>query len=506
MRVTKLFLIIVVLISINIPLAYSQTVQPNGAHATHSYTPRFESAECLFYEPYDAEVDCGYLTVPEDRTDPDAGTIQIHVAIFRSNNPNPLPDPIVYLEGGPGGSALEYIDYAYEFLIDPFVENRDFIVFDQRGTGYSEPNMRCPELDGAGSELLDQLLRPDEQVEPHIEAVAACRTRLTEQGINLSSYNSAENAADLNDLRQVLGYDEWNLFGISYGTRLALTAMRDTPEGIRSVVLDSTYPPQVSLYEELSDNLERALSTLFERCEQDEFCNDNYPDLENVFYKLVQNLDENPVLVPIWNWGEETDVMLNGSAMVGIMFSSLYSELAVPGLPELIYNARDGNYEDVAYYAAARTYGPGSSIGMYYSVQCTEEVPFASLDNIVVGNVDHPELLDFFNRSYHMGKAIVSVCDVWQTTNINPMENDPVISDIPTLIMAGEYDPITPPTWGQDAADYLENSFFFEYAGLGHGVSIAADCPTDMMQAFIEDPTAEPDDSCMDDMDNLYFY
>ena len=206
---------------------------------------------------------CGYLIVPEDRSDPDSQPISLHVAVFTSESEEPAPDPIVYLEGGPGGHALEIVPFIFEDRIAPFLTNRHFIVFDQRVVGYSEPNLDCPELIALTHETLDQQLSVEEQRAGGLSASLACRDRLIGEGVNLKAYTSAENAADLNALRQALGYEEWNLYGISYGTRLALTAMRDHPEGIRSVVLDSAYPLQVDLPTSLLSNADRAFSQLF---------------------------------------------------------------------------------------------------------------------------------------------------------------------------------------------------------------------------------------------------
>ena len=127
------------------------------------------------------------------------------------------------------------------------------------------------------------------------EAICSCHDRLVSEDINLAAYNSAESAADLNDLRLTLGYEEWNLVGISYGTRLALTAMRDYPEGIRCVILDSTYPLQVSLYAEMPANFDRALNVFFHGCTTDPACSEAYPELEIVFFQLVDQLNDSPI-------------------------------------------------------------------------------------------------------------------------------------------------------------------------------------------------------------------
>ena len=247
----------------------------------------FESAQCQFEIHPGQTVDCGYLTVPEDRSQPDGPTIRLHVAIFRSHSDNPAPDPIVYLEGGPGGQALEAASLVFNRRFAPFLADRDLIMFDQRGVGYSEPALDCQELIDLTYETLAQDLSPEEILALSTEAIRSCRDRLVSEGVNLAAYNSAESAADLNDLRLALGYEEWNLYGISYGTRLALTTMRDYPQGIRSVILDSTYPLPVSINTETPANFDRALNVFFGGCATDPAGSEAYPDLETVFWELV---------------------------------------------------------------------------------------------------------------------------------------------------------------------------------------------------------------------------
>lgn len=174
----------------------------------------YERADCPFDS--DADVECGYLTVPENRTKADSPLIQLAVAILYA------PDgstelPIVFLEGGPGGSSLaEFSAEEWDF---PFTRNRDLIFIDQRGTGYSIPTLDCPELSDETYDL--------SQENPEMD----CRERLVAEGVDLTAYNTTENAADIAALRSALDIEAWDLLGVSYGTRLALDVMRFHPEG-----------------------------------------------------------------------------------------------------------------------------------------------------------------------------------------------------------------------------------------------------------------------------------
>ena len=381
-------------------------------------------------------------------------------------------------------------------------------MIDQRGTGFSEPNLFCDETVDMLFDRLDEAVGSEQAAADELIAIQTCHDRLAGKGINLGAYNSAENAADLADLRRALGYDEWNLFGISYGTRLALTAMRDHPEGIRSVVLDSSYPPQEDLYGTLAANFDRVLTGTFAGCEADPACNAAYPDLETVFYETVAALDENPVTVPsvLPSSGQEYEVVVNGSMFASLIFQAYYQTSFIPSMPQIIYDASAGELSLLTLvHMSVLDRADEISNGMNLSVQCTEEVPYSDPAKAEAEAEEFPVLKTVLNRQVAVGQAIYSACDLWNVASAPEIENEAVFSDIPTLVLAGEFDPITPPDWGREVAKTLENGHFYEFPDMGHGVSIADVCPADIMLAFLDDPSAAPDASCIDDMETDVF-
>ena len=207
--------------------------------------PRLESTPCSSFDLHDENAECGFLIVPENRDDPESRTLRLAVAILKSRSAEPQPDPVIYLHGGPGGSAIAD---ASGWLDHPLRDDRDFILLDQRVTGFSEPEL-CPELSKDDMTVMARDLSAEEATAERLALSLACRDELLSEGVDLASYNSDASSADLSDLRRVLGYDSWNVYGISYGTKLALTTMRNAPEGIRSVVLDSAYPPGVQAFD-----------------------------------------------------------------------------------------------------------------------------------------------------------------------------------------------------------------------------------------------------------------
>jgi pimeloyl-ACP methyl ester carboxylesterase len=473
--------------------------------------PRIEPADCAFnatgyrgYTEATEGIDCGYLIVPEDRGQPEGTRLRLHYAVVRASGGTAAqPDPVVYLNGGPGGDSLSQMPDIYYALGAYLGENRDFVFFDQRGTGYSRPSLVCSEFDAMQYDLLDEDLRTPEARDLLTGALQACANRIASRGVNVAAYNSAENAADLDDLRRLLGYDQWNLYGISYGTRLALTAMRDQPDGIRSVVLDSVLPPQVSYYSDQPANLERALTAFFLACTRSAACNARYPRLGTVFYDTVAQLNASrgqARIIHPTTYAEYT-VLVDGNLLIGLAFSSLYQPELTRLLPKLIDDVRAGNYRLLAAtLEMVLAQQEGFSMGMHMAVMCNEEMPFIAPDGLRRSLASIPSLESFFHATPNLGTMALQVCGSWSSYMPPPLENAPVVSDIPALVVAGEFDPITPPHWARLAAATLPNSYTYTFQGMGHGASVGADCPMRITAAFINDPATGPDTSCMAQM------
>lgn len=461
----------------------------------------FEKTECQVETPQKNKIECGYLSVPENRNNKDSPLIKIHVAIIHSENEKPKRDPVVVLHGGPGRYAIDHLDHWINIFSSVLAE-RDLIVVDQRGTGYSQPLLNCPEAEEGWYQNWTKNLTMKETEQLYIQDLQKCHDRLIEDGVNLAAYTSTSNAADIEDLRQALGYSEWNIFGVSYGTKLALTLMRDHPDGIRSVILDSSYPLQVNLPITYAQNAERSLKLLFEKCKADANCNHAYPDLETVFYNVVDHLNEVPIEARVRR--PVTDkiysMVINGDRLINIVFNTLYITDEIPYLPGLIYTLQErptgrlGNLTEWIIFS-----DDSWSEGMHFSVQCSEEVPFGSINSIQEANANvNPDFLAGVD-----GTFLFEVCNAWSGIEISPtMNNEPVTSDIPTLVLAGEYDPVTPPNWGRLTAETLGNSKFLEFPGFGHGIlgfgSDGGACSRAIASVFLDDPDAEIDTSCVD--------
>jgi pimeloyl-ACP methyl ester carboxylesterase len=453
--------------------------------------PAFEPSECRFAVS-SKNVDCGYLIVPENRSKPESPPIRIHVAIFKSTSPNPKPDPVIYVAGGGGVNQLGSSSYYLNNGGVDIRRDRDYIMFNQRGAHLNDPSLVCPDDSGLFWSLRKQDLSNRERNDQMIEKRLLCHDALLEQGFDLSAYNTVETAADVNDLRIALGYDEVNLYGTSSGTRTILTVLRYHPQGIRSVILDSVFPPQVNLYSTYSRSVHRVFSLLFEACAADPDCRGKYPDLEATFYRIVDDLNANPASVEL----SRGPVWVDGGFFLEALYTSFYSTSQIPLIPGRIDWASREVYNGLkpAFEGLLSDSGTFMAMGFEWSMMCNEEVPFESyaLGRDLAADLP-PPIAEYFDAYYEF-----TLCESWSSGQAEPVENTAVASDIPALILAGQYDPVTPPDWGRLAAKTLGNDFFYEFPGLGHGIMRSDACGLEIGLQFIDDPTAAPDASCIE--------
>ncbi len=466
-------------------------------------TPRFEPAACRFKPGAGIvagrDVRCGVVVVPQDRSVSNGPTIRLAVAIFKSPAPHPAPDPFVFLQGGPGGSVIEDFGSAITAQnrgVD-YPANRDLILLDQRGTGLSRPSLACRETTALDYRTLDQRLSPQRQTTLQVEAASQCYSRLVASGVDPNAYTTLADAADVADLRVALGYPALNLYGVSYGTRLALTIMRTHPRGIRSVILDSVEPPGVNAITSPLSSATRVFDVLFNGCAVDPSCNAAFPRLRQTFYRVVGRLNAAPVTIRTKDpTGKTYTVLLTGDRMIDLLFAALYATPLIPALPVMIALADRGNFGiPAAIYGPLQLTDASLNQGVYYSVECGEDAPFATAQQVIAdaGALNPVLRPDFLRGQLDELRA----CRVWRVRAVPAAQLQPVASAIPTLLLSGQYDPITPPANSLRAARTLPRGYRFVFPGTGHGVNQTASCPDHIVAAFEDHPARRPDASCI---------
>jgi pimeloyl-ACP methyl ester carboxylesterase len=462
---------------------------------------RLERTACDFTRPAETEPagpECGFAIVQEDRAATSGRTVRIPYVVCKA--PGPRRDPIVLFEGGPGAPSDRVEAPACDAPgSNPFQARFDIVRFDQRGTGRSLPSLDCPEWREALSTFLSAAQGIGEDAAALRVAMHACHDRLANEGVNFGAYTSSASAHDVQDLMLALGYEQWKMYGASYGTRVELTALRDTPEHIRSALLDSVVPVQVNHDANWAANLQRSLDTLFAACAADAACDAAFPALEQTLFDLVAELNARPITLSPVNpvTGQPMTVVMTGDRLLLGLAQTVTDTTLIPFLPLVITTTAQGNYGLIT-TAAAQAVTARSQIayGVYHSVLCNEEDPFITPEIVAAATAGVRDetkrvMLAFFTQ------LNLDVCAFWGSPPPPAIENEPVVSDVPVLVLAGEYDPSTPPAYGRLAAETLSHSSLFEFPGFGHGV-FSPGCAANLSFAFQADPSQPVDGSCVE--------
>lgn len=433
-------------------------------------TKQFRERDCAEREIPGYVTQCGQIRVPF--ASGSSETTELAVVRVFTKGARPEPDPVIYLDGGPGVATLENLPFMVEAFEGMF-PNRDMIFFDQRGVGRSGPALTC-EGEGSIGNVLDK-----------------CYERWSKE-VDLNDYRTINSAHDVQAIAYAFGYETLNILGISYGTRLALTVLREHPDLVRSAIIDSVVPLQVDLFAETGMNGYTALLTLFQACAEDASCKSKYNDPFSQLIEVVNDLNEIPI--------EVGDVSIDGYQFTSVIFQMMYSVQLAIFIPYLIDAVQHGDMDLLTSMFDFTSDESGFSMGMHLSLQCAEEIAFTN----PVAFEEQDSLIDPDLRDALSASIYLNYCDHWPVAKAADIENEPVVSDIPTLVFAGQFDPITPPAFSMAAADYLSQSQFFLLQGESHGASLGS-CGTNLVRSFINNPRGNLDPSCVLDPPGLEF-
>jgi pimeloyl-ACP methyl ester carboxylesterase len=477
--------------------------------ATDPPAARLEPVACWFTDSGKPAARCYRFHVEENRARPiGRRSITLPVVVLPAGDAKRADDPLVYIEGGPGaatgldGDGIER--WRKDLATNHVAEGRDLVLFDQRGTGEAEPLLDCPELLAATDALYARPSDPAAARAAFQAGAERCRDRLLGAGIDLSAYDSAATAADLAELRVALGYDSWNLWAVSYGTRVALTVLRDHPEGVRSAILDSVFPPEAPSFLDYGPIADRLLGKLAADCARQPGCAALAPDLGETIDALRASLDRRPVKVPVSDEeGRRRVFLLDGDRLIETLFNEFYDWEEIARLPLMLADAAKGRTDDLE--AAAADYfetllDPDIADGMATSVECREEYPFERGQPLEQAMRAYPRFADLYATD-----ETLAACPVWGAGASGPIEAQPVTSAVPTLLLSGDYDPATPPNWADGAVKHLAHGHLVRFPGIGHGVVASDSCADAVVAAFLADPAAEPKAACLADLPGPLF-
>jgi pimeloyl-ACP methyl ester carboxylesterase len=423
------------------------------------------------------------LMRPLDPSGEAPGEIELRVAVVPALNLTPESDPLVPIAGGPGQGSVQFYS-SYRWAFEDVRRNRDILLIDQRGTGESA-TMDC--------DFDDDMVEGEYSIELTLEYTQRC---LDELPYDPRFFTTSVAVTDIEAVRAALGYPSLNLYGVSYGTRVAQHYARRYPDSTRTVVIDGVVPPQISLGPEIATESQKAIDKILARCAADESCNETFPGLAEDFSRVVRDLKEVAVeiSVPHPSTGRPETVLFGSGEFAAAIRLLAYHPNSMALIPLLIHEAGEGNLVPLGsqYLMTMIAMTDALSLGMHNAVMCTEDVPFYDPSTI-----DYDSVASSYMGMFQLD-ALEAICSIWPAGTIDENFKEPLASDLPVLLLSGDADPITPPRYADLAAVDLENATHLIGKDQGHG-QIGVGCTSGLVADFID--TADPtqlDTSCLE--------
>jgi pimeloyl-ACP methyl ester carboxylesterase len=418
------------------------------------------------------EAQCGRFAVPEDPQRPNGRQISLFVARIPAVSEHGRPDPLFVLAGGPGLAASTFYT-GIAPVLERIHRDRDIVLVDQRGTGNSNA-LSCP-----GNADPDA---PDSAAALTAETKTCLALLATHADV--AQYTTSIAVRDLDAVRAALGYATINLYGGSYGTRVAQHYLRRYPEHTRAVILDGVVPPQMTLGASLALDAQNALQRLFSRCVADSACHARFGNPRLTFDALLARLTRQPVKVNVADpfSGQSRALQFHAADLGTVVRLSSYSTEQSALIPLALDEAQaHGNFTPLAGLLLQVTHSLDNliAIGMHNSVVCAEDVP-----QYGIRPEDRARLAQTYLGTAQLD-ALIAVCGVWPHGPVDADFHHTLESDHPVLLLSGSNDPVTPPAYAAQAAAGLHNSLQVVVDGMGHG-QISAPCAARLFSRFIE--------------------
>ena len=443
----------------------------------------------------DNEVKCGTLEVFENRETQQGRKVSLNIVVLPAIARIKEPDPVFLFAGGPGQAATDLAREALAIL-GGLSGKRDLVLIDQRGTGKSN-GLHCKFPDDTSPEMNDPLKR--DLVSR--QAIAACRSRL-EMKADLTQYTTTIAMADIDQVREALGYESINLWGGSYGTRAAMEYLRRYEGRVRSVVLDGVAPPSLALPESFARDAGQALEKMFLDCTRQARCSTQHANLKRNVEDLLASLAKKPASVSVAHpvTGIARSVTVTRDMLLAAVFSALYVPEMAAMLPTALANAKQGDYGPLM--ALSAVFGDSAeekiAMGMRFSVVCAEDIPRVRRGDPL--SLQPQPFAQLFVDEFAKG------CEYWPKGKAAKDFDQPVKSAKPVLIFSGALDPVTPPQYGEEVKKNFPNSVHVVAPNVGHGVSNRG-CGPKLIKKFIETASvSELDTKCIERLPRPLFF
>ena len=442
----------------------------------------------------DNEVKCGTFDVFENRETRQGRKIALNIVVLPAIARNKEPDPVFIFAGGPGQAAGQLARETLAML-GGLNNKRDLVLIDQRGTGKSN-GLICTFPDATSPEMAEPATRDTASR----KAIMACLSKL-EAKADLTQYTTTIAMADIDQVREALGYESINLWGGSYGTRAAMEYLRRYENRVRSVVLDGVAPPSLALPESFARDAGQVLEKMFVACEKEVQCGKQHADLKATFDEIIATLSKTPRSVSVADpvTGIKRDIKVTREMLLAAVFPALYVPEMVAMLPASVAKAKQGDYAPLM--AMSAVFGDFAeeklARGMQLSVVCAEDVPRIKRGESTLQPPPFGQLfVDEFAKN----------CDIWPKGKVARDFDQPVKSSKPVLILSGALDPVTPPSYGEEVRKTLPNSLHVVALNIGHGVS-SRGCGPKLIKKFVENASvAELDAKCLERLPRPLFF
>jgi pimeloyl-ACP methyl ester carboxylesterase len=467
------------------------------------YTPTFASSECPGPVTASAtrETTCGFLTVPEDRSNPSGRQVRLFVVRLAPLEVTAAP-PVVYV-GNDLGSPFDWI--ALSGMADN-LDGPEVIGIEARGTGYSQPNLSCPELDAIEPKTLTTSVASKDLRDTFIGAVKACHDRFVGQGIDLSAYGVQDAAADVIDLVETLGLSTWDVIGKGSASRIVFAALTMDPPGLRTIVATNPEFPDTDPFVQAIASTRAAVWELGTLCDADPRCARRFPDLTTTFDAALHRFDERPVTVRIAG----RSVLVDGARLL-LDFRNLMSVIGddpmylhLPATIDNLAHAADPTRSIDAVVSPEidappfcmgylPRCGTVMNMGAYWSALCIDIAPFTDPAALAAAGTGERAWTDDYVNNPYLG-----VCGAWDVTPGDASVATPIASGLPMLMFAGGLDPIVSPAAVHAGLSKLPNAFLIDVPVNSHSLGFPPnDCPpSSPRNEFLADPTTAPDARC----------
>ena len=453
---------------------------------THAASTAFAAGECNKDAPTERTVECGTMTLPLYADGSKPGTVELPIMIVRSTTPSKHL-PLFLLQGGPGGDTIDTFQYLVKKPNSTLPTDRDLVFFEQRGTTNATPSLDCPEIYDQMITLLAKKVSSAEQLQYNKTAWQTCRDRLSKEGIDVGAFNSQQNADDVAAIATALDYPQIDLYGVSYGTLLAQHVVQRHPNLVRALILDSVVPMHQNVNLWYRNSGDQAIRNGFADCAADVACAHDYPDIQNEYIALVNKLNAQPLMLDLHDHvsGNTYPSLIDGDTLAGFVFQMHYDEELVTYIPMLIHQISRGNYGTFTTLAGFFVFEDSMSEGMQASTICSEEVLSQASDY----QLPNPSLLPIApdDLTYDVADER-QWCAIAAVPHLDASVNQPLQSDVPTLVYSGRYDPITPAQFGDAVLAGLPNSRHIVFARTAHGSFVSNACAGQIAVAFLDNP------------------